>query len=376
MKFPDPAPPGTVKWDVHRSPTHLKIHEANVSVQSLVTEKVRYRFIGVVNGFKTIENITLIACDPQTEPISAAEATMRVAIICSQSLANKYVCLELARRNEVFAIFQPSSTKRSPATVLRSFPKRRHRYGIAHIVMRELAQPPLSLGWSADSRMASAQRDFFKDCEDEYARTVAHLVQPVDDINAPEFVVQLREYQPDVVVCSGGPIYRPPLIHASGLMVNYHTGISPFYNGSNTIWWAFANGHPHLCGGTLMVMNEAIDGGDVLAHHFTSVEPNDDPATLFCKAIQGGVKLFNEFLAHVGRGGKFCAVPQPRPFFYYQNYDWTAYQAVAVGRRSRAMQRAGHREPERVVRYWDRASQDEAVTAFHSQIINSVRHVS
>lgn len=297
---------------------------------------------------------------------------MRAVVICTEGLANKYLCLELARSNDVVAVFQPSSPKRSPVTKLQSFLRWRRRYGIPHIVLRELAAGPLPVGWSGDRRMAAAERTFFARCEADYADTVAPLVHTVQDVNAPEFIGRLRELRPDVVVCSGGPIYRAPLIRAAGLMLNYHTGISPIYNGSNTIWWAFANGHQHLCGGTLMVMNEAVDGGAMLAHYFAPAEPHDDPASLFCKAIQGGARLYNEFLAHLRLGGEFLAVPQPRPFFYYQGYDWTAYQALAVRRRSQAMERAAYRQPERIVRYWNRACQDEATAVFRRQIIGSV----
>ena len=34
----------------------------------------------------------------------------------------------------------------------------------------------------------------------------------------------------------------------------------------HTISFAFANGHISLCGGTLMIINEKVDGGHILAH--------------------------------------------------------------------------------------------------------------
>ena len=60
-------------------------------------------------------------------------------------------------------------------------------------------------------------------------------------------------------------------------MLNFHSGVSPLYNGSATILFAFANGHVHLCGGTLMTMSPVVDGGDVLAHFLPAIEAETHP---------------------------------------------------------------------------------------------------
>ncbi|NJO34095.1 MAG: hypothetical protein HC869_14095 [Rhodospirillales bacterium] len=106
-------------------------------------------------------------------------------------------------------------------------------------------------------------------------------------------------------------VYRilPPLI------LNFHSGISPIYNGSSTISFAFANGHPHLCGGTLMKMNAAVDGGEILAHYLPSVAAKDSPASLFMKTVGGAATLYERILDTCAAGLPLRSIPQPPPLF-------------------------------------------------------------
>jgi len=81
-----------------------------------------------------------------------------------------------------------------------------------------------------------------------------------------------------------------------------------------------------------MVMNEVVDGGDILAHYLCPSEAADDPGTLFTKAIAGGTKLYGRFLRHPSQGGQFVGIPQTRSFFNYRGFEWTVGQTLAVQR--------------------------------------------
>ena len=157
---------------------------------------------------------------------------------------------------------------------------------------RPCADPNARLGARAAARLGRgaargpALDAVFNGAAGEYDERAAAVAIAVDDVNSAATIEHLRSLQPDVVVCLGGPIYREALIEAVPLMVNFHSGISPLYNGTSTIAFAFANGHPHLCGGTLMLMSTAVDGGDILAHYLPSIEPDDDPASLFAKTVR------------------------------------------------------------------------------------------
>ena len=223
-------------------------------------------------------------------------------------------------------------------------------------------------GWDARGEVAQAERAFFASAEDTYARLDSELVHRDADVNGPDVAALISRLNPDAVVCLGGPIYRQQLITASRLMLNFHSGISPLYNGAATIDFAFANGHPHLCGGTLMLMSTVVDGGDILAHFLPSIEAEDTPATLQMKTVSGAIELVDRFLSDLELGRRFARCKQPEPLFYFRGRDWTLCQSRNVRRHIDAGTAALHVRESRSVEYWRLGGDDEARTSLISTI--------
>ena len=166
------------------------------------------------------------------------------------------------------------------------------------------------------------------------------------------------------MVCLGGPIYPRSFIEACPLVLNYHSGYSPVYNGSSAIWFAFANGHPQLCGGTLMVMNTVIDGGNILAHYLPAISPTDDPFSLFYKTTVASAILYDRFLSYLQRlGPSFAKAPQCDPLFYCRSRDWTILHAMRVRRNVRQQICSRFIRDESFVEYWREPSDAAAVAA-------------
>jgi hypothetical protein len=287
---------------------------------------------------------------------------VRVAIITpEQPLHHQHFCAYLARRHEVVGIVHPRSHANGKSGQLKRLRREVRDYGAGHALIRTLASVPGPLrGWDAAAARGPALSAVFNGAAGEYEELAAPVAWPVDDVNSAEALAHLRGLQPDVVVCLGGPIYRKPLIEAVPLMVNFHSGISPLYNGSSTIAFAFANGHPHLCGGTLMLMSATVDGGDILAHYLPAIERGDDPATLFAKTVKGAADATDAFLSHVEGGGSFTSSPQPPPLFYYRGADWTIYHGQRVRRALQGAVADAYLRDERLEPYWDAADPDDA----------------
>ncbi len=297
---------------------------------------------------------------------------MKVVAFATDNPANRHLLLALAREHDLAAVFNPLPRRSGAAGKLKTLQQKRTSLGGLWVALHKLADSRIPVGWQGKRRMREAQAAFFAEADAAYEAALGDRTKPVADVDDLAFVEEIRTLAPDVVICSGGPIYRAPLIRACGLMINYHTGISPIYNGAETNWWAYAHGHPQLCGGTLMVMNEAVDGGDILAHHFTGCEPDDDPADLFCKAILGGIGLYGELLTDLKAQRRMTGVKQPRPFFYLRGWDWTVLQALAVERRLALAKKKGIRLPERTVRYWRAETAEDAQRDFEREIVRTV----
>ena len=299
---------------------------------------------------------------------------MNVVIITTQAeIYHQYLCAEIAKNHNVVAILhpKPKTYSRKQSRELRRNSIRRHGF-ISYLLKWIAANRFFKVGWDEAADLKLAQQRFFPNAQEDYREYAQGKARIVDDINSENSIALLESFKPDVVVCSGGPIYREQLIRACGLMLNFHTGISPLYNGSFTVYWTYANKQPHITGGTLMKMDASIDNGDILAHYLPSVEADDTPATLFMKSIMGGVSLYNRFLNELQHKKSFIALPQGKPFLYYQSHEWTVYQTVAIQRHIKNRICRDFARPELTFIYWNHSDHKSASDALKKNILSLI----
>ena len=279
---------------------------------------------------------------------------MKVAVVTPAGSAHgQHLCAEIAARHELVGVLHPAPSGGS--SKLSRVRREIAAFGLPYELLRLAASGPGG-GWRQGAGASTAS--FFPGA----AAPDPSLTRSFADVNSPEAVAWLASLGADVGLCLGGPIYRASLIESVPLMLNFHSGVSPLYNGTSTIAFAFANGHAHLCGGTLMVMSAAVDGGDILGHYLPAVERNDDPATLFAKTVRGAAEIAVRFLDGFGDGG-FARVAQPPPLFYYRGSDWTVDQGQRVRRRMADGVRDDQLRAEpRLEAYWE-AGDDAAAAA-------------
>jgi methionyl-tRNA formyltransferase len=287
---------------------------------------------------------------------------MRVVVITpSGKPHSRALCAAIAEEHELVAVLHPQPRMRSRAERVAQLRAEVRRVGPMQEVVRLLAtsRSPLR-GWDLRGDEEAALARTFPYAGERYKRRAAHLAEPVDDINGATAIARLRVLEPDVVCCLGGPIYRPPLIASVPLMLNFHSGVSPLYNGASTVAFAFANGHLRLCGGTLMTMSPEVDGGDILAHVLPEIGPGDTPGTLFARTVAGGIDAYLGVLRHLAAGGKPTGAPQDGPLFYVRSSDWTVLHGHRVRRLVASDAGAAGARERRIASYWDAASPAEA----------------
>lgn len=275
---------------------------------------------------------------------------MRVVVVTGTRPHHKNLCVRLAKNHDVVAIVHPVTSK----TVGRKqrLANRRRAYGSLHVALAAAANGPAWLtGWSAGDEVDRVARSHFTAEERLFEQLPESLVHAAVDV-ANEGPALLTKLQPDVVAVLGGPIYPKQFIDAAPLLLNYHSGISPLYNGTASAQFAFANGHPQLCGGTLMTMSTVVDGGLILGHFLPAIAPGDTPADLFVKTVAGTADAYDRLLAHLGGGGSYQAIPQPPPLFYYRAVDWTIHHTRSVRRNLRRDIASDFVRVEHLVEYW------------------------
>jgi methionyl-tRNA formyltransferase len=282
---------------------------------------------------------------------------MRVVIATGDQPHHKFLCAGLSRAHEVVGIIHPRGQTRSAWSKLT---KRCRTHGFVHTILNAATRLPGAWsGWDARAEGRKLEGEFFAGSVSDYEKLANTIIHRDVDVHSKEAVELMGRLRPDIAVCLGGPVYPKAFIESVPLMLNFHSGISPIYNGSASAYFAFANGHPHLCGGTLMRINTVVDGGDVLGHYLPEVHEGDTPGTLFMKTVRGAALVYDRILSHFEeKGVSFASFPQPRPLFYYQGIDWTLYQTQRVRRNVRKKLPAKHARAERIIDYWK--EKDEA----------------
>ena len=301
---------------------------------------------------------------------------MNVVIITTkEERYHRYLCAEIAKQYNVVGVLHPTSPQVSKSfkTKIIQHQKNIRRYGKVWYLLQKLVKNRFkSVGWDLSKDISKAEQQYMPTADTDYQNFIADRAYEVEDINAPANIKRLIELKPDIVLCSGGPIYRDPLIKAAGTMLNFHTGVSPIYNGAWTIFWTYANRQPHLTGGTLMKMSTTVDGGNILAHYLPAVEVNDTPGTLFMKSIIGGTALYKQFLSDMAEGHEYLTLPQGRPFHYYYDYEWTVYQTLAIERHVQNKICQQWVRDEIIAKYWDIGDEQKAKQALKQTLLEVI----
>ncbi len=127
----------------------------------------------------------------------------------------------------------------------------------------------------------------------------------------PDFINQLRQLQPDliVVVAYGQILPREILDLPRFGCLNVHTSLLPKYRGAAPIQWAILDDEPET-GVTIMKMDAGLDTGDILTQRTTPIRSEDDSRTLHDRlASLGAEVLVPTIRDHTA--GRITPRPQP-----------------------------------------------------------------
>jgi folate-dependent phosphoribosylglycinamide formyltransferase PurN len=298
---------------------------------------------------------------------------MRVVIVTGQRPHHKNLCVKLARTQDVVGIIHPAMEVSSFRNVFRKWLRQTKKNGIPLMLLAALRRLPAGGGsGAAKPDFPVADAPDFKRAEQDYAALAQDLIHVSCDVHSPETHALLRSLRADVAVCLGGPIYPRQFIECCPLMLNFHSGVSPFYNGTSSIQFAFANGHLRLCGGTLMVISAGVDSGGIIGHFLPAIQSGDTPETLFQKTVSGAVGMYERLLESLGKQPRpLTPISQPRPLFYTLGIELGWHSKVMIGRQRRLNLAARSVRPERAVEYW-RATDAAAASELYRETIDEL----
>lgn len=282
---------------------------------------------------------------------------MRILLVTNQSNHHKYWAHSLYSKYEVVGICFPGS-KPNRGILARDLKER----GFLFLILKLLSAFYHKMsGSSFTKRLSLLQGSYYSEEAKKFDLIPKKLIYGVDDVNSKKSIQKAKELKPDVICFLGGDIVRKEFLSTAKITtLNYHSGVSPFYNGSGTTYSAVAEARPNFCGGTLMTMNERIDGGDILAHYLTPIEPNDNSALLFLKGIKGAVKLYSLVLDQmIQTASSPTGFAQGRSVRYCTSSDWTIYQDLKLSQFEDSGKMSRYVRDEKVLSYLNVESTSE-----------------
>jgi len=168
------------------------------------------------------------------------------------------------------------------------------------------------------------------------------VLQP-DTLRKPEVVAELAALRPDVIVVAAyGKILPPKVLSIPPKgCINVHASLLPRHRGASPIAAAILAGDA-ITGTTIMLMDEGMDTGPILAQATMEVRPDDTAGTLGERLARQGAELLAATLP-MWLAGEITPQPQPeegatvcRPIRKEQGrIDWTR-PAVEIERMVRA----------------------------------------
>lgn len=134
------------------------------------------------------------------------------------------------------------------------------------------------------------------------------LLQP-DDVNTPEVINEIGEYEADVfVVVSFGQILSKSLLERVKYALCVHPSLLPKYRGAAPVNYALLNGE-EVTGVTVFRMNEKMDAGEIIDSEGVKIEPDENALELSSRLSQVGANLTVKVLDDI-EASNFKLTPQ------------------------------------------------------------------
>jgi methionyl-tRNA formyltransferase len=126
----------------------------------------------------------------------------------------------------------------------------------------------------------------------------------VDSINSKEFEKIVKNISPSLTLVFGTGIIGKKIIHLLPKpIINMHWGWSPNYRGEGIIT-ALAIGGERDLGVTIHLLNEEVDGGDILYRRRPRIDSEDNFYSIGLKLTVLGTEMFKEFINSFQTGKK------------------------------------------------------------------------
>jgi len=153
----------------------------------------------------------------------------------------------------------------------------------------------------------------------------------VDDVNDADTEARLKGLSPDVIVLWTPSILRANILATAKKVINYHTGILPYYRGSVANQFAVLRRDTGRIGSTLHYVSPGVDRGDIIAQLF--VDTAKPPKRAFQELNDASLNLYIDIAKRILAGEDVAAHPQSQSEGgFFRLSDWTNEKRWKLGR--------------------------------------------
>lgn len=100
-------------------------------------------------------------------------------------------------------------------------------------------------------------------------------------INNSQYINTIKSLNPDLIIVYGASILKPFFIETfPNKILNVHLGLSPYYRGSATNFWALVDHLPECVGASFMFIDAGIDTGEIIHQVRASINFYDTPSSI------------------------------------------------------------------------------------------------
>lgn len=185
-------------------------------------------------------------------------------------------------------------------------------------------EPETTLRMNHLANREQSEQDFFGlfvDTTPDYSRPV---FLPKGAINGVPYTEAIIASQPDLLVAYGCSIIKEPLLSPfNGRFLNVHLGLSPYYRGSGTNYWALVNNEPEYMGTTFMYIDAGIDTGEIIHQIRARVVWGDTPSQIGNRLIADTAYAYRAMIANFDRLERMASLPIPNHVRVYKQKDFS-----------------------------------------------------
>lgn len=203
----------------------------------------------------------------------------------------------------------------------------RHRYfaetlhrniGLAGVIFEKKANKHKTFDYT-DAERTIVERHFAsRDASEQAYFGDTQLSVPAGDIlhvatgatNEDACFEWICEKQPAIIQLFGSSLIGDRLLEQfKGKVMNVHLGLSPYYRGSGTNFWAMVEGNLACVGATIHLATKKVDAGGILHQVRPSIATGDSPHDLGNKTIIAAVEALPAIL-HAYENGQLQPLVQ------------------------------------------------------------------